>query len=41
VTLRTTQFKIPQFYMVITLSLRVAYGSQNKQQRFPLTVWLL
>jgi len=39
VTLRTTRFNIQVFYLVITLSLRVIYGSQNEQHLFRYMTW--
>jgi len=37
VTLRNAKFNIQQFYVVITLALRVLYEYQNKQQLLYLT----
>jgi hypothetical protein len=33
-TLRTTRFNIQQFYILLTLSVCVLYGSQNRQRLF-------
>jgi len=38
ITLRTTRFNFPKFYMVLTLGLRVLYGSHNKRRLLPYTI---
>jgi len=40
ISLRTTRFNIQEFCMVLTLCLRVLYGSHNKQRLLPYTVLL-
>jgi len=35
ITLLTTSFDIQKFYMILTLRLRVLYGSHNKKRLLP------
>jgi hypothetical protein len=37
ITVRTIGFNIQKFYIVLTLRLRVLYGSHNKQRLLPYT----